>query len=941
MSKTQDNPITDVLSGATGMVTDWDRKQHRRLVAEHIRRECEALRLYEPLPYQDEFHQCKAQQALILKGNRTGGSVALMVEVARAFTGQDPYRKYPKTDGRIIVLGYGEKHIGRVFYEKLFRPGAFRILRDQQTGKWRVYRPWPASEGGDLERFSESFKAPPLIPQRFLDGKISWEKRSERVFSLANSTTGWELHATNSAGDPGQAQGISVNLYAIDEDTATPGWHEEAVGRVADCGGFIRWAALPHAKNNDLMSLVKLAKEQADKPNPVAVIVRASIYDNKYIPKESVERSVASWKSKGEDVYRKRALGEININSTLMYPTFSRHVHDVMNVTESSTEAQKILAERMGEPPDDWTRYASIDPGYTALAIEFIAVPPPELGDQIFLYDESFIREPPVPSEAFGDAMHMKCGDRVMEAFFFDMHGGRLRSISSGEVPVDKYRQALESRSIKSASLGYGFRHACDDRKRREEELRTLLAIQRNGQPRLMVVVGKCSVFCAEMEGFKKKTVKQMGVDIPLDEGDRRVNTHAIECYDEQTEVLSRSGWKLFRDVLLDDELATVDLETNQIEYQIPLALISKPYSGEMIRFGGLKMDALVTPKHRMVIEKDVGPTGRGPATVREAGDLNKWVDAIKLTAEWSGVNPECVTLPRMLVAQGNHANRIALEKELNPEDFAEFMGWYLAEGCCGKRRGKRGVDWRVTISQNDGWKRVLLLALLEKLPWKWGQSGKNITCSCPQLCTYLRQFGYSHEKFIPQWIKDGSQEIIRRFLTGAVLGDGWLRGSYRGRCYASCSKRLVDDVQELFLKLGKWSSVLDISTSRSGCVRGRLVTPTRPFYQTSECMAPNAILRNSAGKPNFDPVQYDGMVYCATVPNSTLIVRRNGKPLVCGNCVEGAIAMELAYVKPRHKAAQFDLFSRWQSFKDKMRRRRQYDGAGSDHISLGPLGVS
>jgi hypothetical protein len=213
-----------------------------------------------------------------------------------------------------------------------------------------------------------------------------------------------------------------------------------------------------------------------------------------------------------------------------MYPTFSRYVHDVMNVSETSTEAQRILAERMGEPPDNWTRYVSIDPGYTALAIEFLAVPPPELGNQIFLYDEVFIREPPVPSEAFGDAMQLKCADRYSRRSSSICTADACAAFPSGEVPVDKYRQALESRGIKSESLGFGFRHACDDRKRREEELRTLLAIQRNSQPRFMVVVGKCPVFCAEMENFKKKTVKQMGVEVPMDEGDRRVNTHAIEA---------------------------------------------------------------------------------------------------------------------------------------------------------------------------------------------------------------------------------------------------------------------------------------------------------------------------------------------------------------------------------------------------------------------------
>lgn len=532
----QDKPPSDVsnlLKHAAGKVTDWEKNQYKRLVAEKLRRECETLQLYEPLPFQDEFHRCTAQQALIQKGNRVGGTIALMVEVARCFTGQDPYNKYPKTGCQIVCLGYGEKHIGRVFYSKLFRPGAFRIIKDLVTGKWRVYRPQPAAEGGDLERADEALKAPPLIPERFIQGKIAWEKRSDRVFSVVRSTTDSELHAMNSAGDPGQAQGFSVNLYAIDEDLATMGWYEEAVGRVADCDGKIRWSALPHARNDDLMQMVDFAEKEVEKPNPTAVIIRASIFDNKYLPRESVEKSVTAWKAKGDDIYRKRALGEININSTLMYPTFSRRVHDVMNVSESSSKAQKILAERMGEPPDDWTRYVSIDPGFTVLAIEFFAVPPEELGKQIFLYDECYIRDPAVPTKAFGDAIQMKCQDKVVEAFIFDMHGGRLRSIASGEIPFHKYGDELALRGIRSASGGSTFRHGCDDVARREEDMRTVLAIQRDSQPRLMVCVGKCPSFCAEMEKFKKKTVKQWGKDIAIDKGDRRVNTHAIEAVEQ------------------------------------------------------------------------------------------------------------------------------------------------------------------------------------------------------------------------------------------------------------------------------------------------------------------------------------------------------------------------------------------------------------------------
>jgi hypothetical protein len=388
-------------------------KQEARLDLEELaERAGESLRLYEPLPYQDEFHQCTAQQCLVQKGNRTGATLSLMVELARAVTGTDPYGKYPKENGKAAILVYGENHVGRVVYNGLFRSGhfqGFRLIKDAQTGKLRSYRPWTQEKGGDLERYAESVPHGPLIPKRYVAGRPAWVKRSERVFSVIRFTTGWELYAANSAGDPGQFQGLSINFYGIDEDLAMSGWYEEAQGRVTDVGGLIRWTALPHAKNDDMMALIDFAEREKSKPKPAAVIIRASIFDNKFLDDEKRDSVVRGWKSMGEDVYRKRAHGELDILSSLMYPTFSRRVHDVMNSPTLAEDqetliktggeipkdwtASRILAARMGEPPADWTRYVSIDPGYSILAIAFLAVPPPELGNQVFLYDLCYLHE--------------------------------------------------------------------------------------------------------------------------------------------------------------------------------------------------------------------------------------------------------------------------------------------------------------------------------------------------------------------------------------------------------------------------------------------------------------------------------------------------------------------------------------------------------------------
>jgi hypothetical protein len=458
----------------------------------------------------------------------THNTLAGAVEVARAVTNSDPHKKYPES-GIVACLGYGEKHIGKTFYPKLFRSGAFDIIKDLGTGKWRTYRPWPMADGGDLERDSEKKPAPPLIPQRFVK-EIAWEKRSERIFSVVRLTTGWELWAFNSAGDPGQAQGFQCKLYWVDEDLATAGWISEILFRLLKQEGYLRWTALPHGKNDEMLSLLDEWEKQQTEPEKTVEVITAATYENKYIEPEKLAKTIKTARAMGEDVYRQRILGELSLESIYMYPTFNRRIHDVANVKPHSTEAQKILAEREGEPPEDWTRYASIDPGHNVLAIMFLAVPPEELGDQVFIYDECYIRQ--ATHRSFGEAMQRKCSGQVFESFIIDIHGGRLSSVASGEMPVDKYADALSELGI-APQTGRPFIHGEDDRARRENEMRNMLAVGRDENPRLMVCAARCPNFCHEMERFKKKTIKYGGKDVPLDEGNRKVNTHTIEAVEQ------------------------------------------------------------------------------------------------------------------------------------------------------------------------------------------------------------------------------------------------------------------------------------------------------------------------------------------------------------------------------------------------------------------------
>ena len=101
-------------------ITEYQKANIRQLHVEKARRESEALRLYEPLPFQDQYHACHAKEALIQAGNQVGKSLCAFVEDARAATGQDPYGKYPKENGIMVCLGMDEGHIGRTIHKYLF-----------------------------------------------------------------------------------------------------------------------------------------------------------------------------------------------------------------------------------------------------------------------------------------------------------------------------------------------------------------------------------------------------------------------------------------------------------------------------------------------------------------------------------------------------------------------------------------------------------------------------------------------------------------------------------------------------------------------------------------------------------------------------------------------------------------------------------------------------
>jgi hypothetical protein len=431
------------------------------------------------------------------------------VEDARAVTGQDPYKKYPEKDGILVIIGRDWKHIGLVVVPMLFGPGAFYIIKDEKTGEWRAYDPV-----NDAARKSERKPAPPLIPPRLVKAS-SWVLKSANYMQQCTLTTGWVIHFFSSEGEP--AQGYQANRIHCDEDLNDERHIPEAQARLADRKGVFCWSAMPHSTNNALLNLKERAdsSEQAlgDK-SPIRQF-KLRFLDNPYIDDEEKKKSIERWAAAGEDVLRMRAEGDFITDSVLVYPTFDMRIHGM-----------KRAELKDGQIPYDWCRYAVIDPGHAVTAILFAAVPPSE--DFWLVYDQLYLRQ--CNAQIFGEHFEKKVRGWHFHAFIIDAHGGRLRDIGSGRLPVEQYTEQLVKRNIRSQITGASFLAGCDDIVARCESTRNALHIRPAGTPLLRVLEGSAPDLEREIKRYRKQVNHVAGLSIVTDKPNTKGEVHLCQC---------------------------------------------------------------------------------------------------------------------------------------------------------------------------------------------------------------------------------------------------------------------------------------------------------------------------------------------------------------------------------------------------------------------------
>lgn len=348
-------------------------------------------------------------------------------------------------------------------------------------------------------------------------------------------------------------------------------------------------------------------------------------------------------------------------------------------------------------------------------------------------------------------------------------------------------------------------------------------------------------------------------------------------CYDDQTEILTNNGWKPLSELEYTDKVCTLNPETDKIEFHSPLEIQKRQYSGEMYEIKTRQIDLLVTPNHEVFYTRfDPEKYPFKLEKIKEIADKTEL--EFKKNGIWKGEEREYFYLPAITYPERSttHIER----KQILMDVFLEFLGYYLSEG---NVQSKRTRNYLIKISQKDSRKRVKIEACLQKMGYNYHSNSEGFFISNKQLYTYLKSLGHAKKKFIPQEFKELCPRQLRILLDALMLGDG---NNYKNEIlsYFSSSSRLIDDFQELLLKIGYSGNKL----SRPSFGYPRPKNSKRKVqsikYRINWIRTQNTPRINYNGQKHIRTLFYEGMIYDCTVPNHVIYVRRNGKACWSGN---------------------------------------------------------
>ena len=396
--------------------------------------------------------------------------------------------------------------------------------------------------------------------------------------------------------------------------------------------------------------------------------------------------------------------------------------------------------------------------------------------------------------------------------------------------------------------------------------------------------------------------------------------TFAVEgvsraCYDNQTEVLTTSGWKLFKDLTPDDLVGTRS-SSGSLEFQKPTSYINYFYDGVMHQYKSENVNLCVTPNHNMFIKKyDV----RVPQDYQLVPSDKIHLKRIKMTKDisWNPQVSDVVQVPGYTYSRRSKTgvyDKTLPDFTADKEVFTKFLAMYLSEGSV--TYNEKENSYTIIISQLgtsisghpiNQETRQEVIHVFRQLGLTPGIGKSCIKTKQLVLGKFLKGLGNSGDKKFPFSIFEYfDTHYAQVFIDTYCKYDGNIYKGHR-RLYTT-SPQLRDDLQLIAGIAGYASSIhVDDRVGQYHQCCGNTIRHNRVCYSISLSNLRNI---NPMIKPHHvTKTPYCGQVYCVEVPNHVVLVRRGYLICWCGNCTHQLV---------RHRHASYSQQSqRYVEFKD------------------------
>lgn len=352
------------------------------------------------------------------------------------------------------------------------------------------------------------------------------------------------------------------------------------------------------------------------------------------------------------------------------------------------------------------------------------------------------------------------------------------------------------------------------------------------------------------------------------------------QCFDDNTEVLTENGFKLFRDVNEAEKVAQFDTTYGSISFAIPLDRIAQPsVSGKIAKLNTSLVDIAVTPDHDVLVKthknkcyKKVKPRDislrwhKVPSSGVYLGDSDNKKEYSEVMARLA----VAAAADSFIISKKKNLTKnigFAFKKERKIERLKDLLGQvnipYREREYIDPTKGRYVI---FTIELPTPFKKLdsellhaplnIRLALIDELK-HW--DGRKVEWN---------------EGFEYYTSKKHEADLVSSIC--AISG------------YSCTIRKYAPRENSITYENGTTSTI------RGGESYRLLIHPRGEL-----CL----------GKQKFKEEEYTGMTYCFTMPKGTLVVRRNGCTHISGNCILGDGADNIKGIKGMGQVACNKLF--------------------------------